>query len=266
MLEPATGVITLPDDLATPPDGLPGKDELENRLDDLRKRMVDLHQALGAERKQALLVVLQGRDASGKDGTVWKVFGPLNPALCDVTSFKVPTDLERRHDYLWRIHQAVPPRGIIGIFNRSHYEDVLVVRVDALAPEDSWRRRFEEINAFERYLAANDVTILKFFLHISRKEQRKRLEARLDDPSKNWKFEPGDLAKRDQWEEYTDAYEEVLTRCSTEWAPWYVVPADSKPARNYLIAERVVAALERMDPKYPDADPDIKDWRKKIRK
>lgn len=238
------------------PSGDPPKEALEERLDSLTDRLDDLQTRLYAEGRHAVLVVLQGRDAAGKDGTIRKVFGRLDPQGLTTTAFKVPTALELSHDYLWRVHRAVPARGEIGIFNRSHYEDLLVVRVDELVPEAVWRPRFEQINRFERNLVENGVTLLKFFLHISRAEQRERLLARLEDPAKYWKFDEDDLRKREQWDAYTRAYEEVLSRTSTEAAPWYVVPADRKPWRNVLVAEVFVEALERLDPRYPSAPPE----------
>lgn len=245
------------DAAARPGSGLPDKSDLEDELDKLRTRIGELQSALGAEGKHALLVVFQGRDASGKDGTVQSVFRESNPALCTVTSFKRPTELELRHDYLWRVHQTIPPRGMVGIFNRSHYEDVLVVRVHQLVPEARWRKRYDHINAFEQLLTDEGVTILKFFLHISREEQRKRLEERLANPAKNWKFQKGDLAERALWDQYTDAYAEMLERTSTAAAPWYVVPGDKNKARDYLVAQVIARALEDLDPQYPPADPEV---------
>jgi PPK2 family polyphosphate:nucleotide phosphotransferase len=220
-------------------------------------RLVELQTALYAESKQALLIVLQGRDAAGKDGLTRNVFGPLNSQGCVVSNFKRPTDYELARDYLWRVHQAVPPKGTIGIFNRSQYEDVLVVRVHKLVPKSVWSKRFEQINHFEKMLTGNGVTILKFMLHISKEEQKTRLLERLNDPLKNWKFQVGDLEERKRWEEYTEAYEDVLERTSTEWAPWFVVPSDRKKARDLLVATVVVDALERMAPKFPRVDPDV---------
>jgi PPK2 family polyphosphate:nucleotide phosphotransferase len=240
------------------------KSDLRDRLDAVTGRMDRLQEALFAEAKRSLLVVLQGRDTSGKDGTIRKVFGPLDPQGTVVTAFKAPTEIELRHDFLWRVHQAVPPRGLIGIFNRSHYEDVLVVRVRRLVPESVWRGRFEQINRFERNLVDTGTTILKFYLHISRAEQRERLLARLDEPDKFWKFNPGDLEDRKRWDDYTVAAEEMLARTSTETAPWYVVPADRKPLRDVLVAETVVAAIERMDPKYPSPSGDLAAWRREL--
>jgi PPK2 family polyphosphate:nucleotide phosphotransferase len=189
------------------------------------------------------------------------VFGPLNPQGVAVTAFQAPSPLELSHDFLWRVHLAVPPRGHVGIFNRSHYEDVLVVRVDGLVPEPVWRRRYEQINEFERMLSQNGVTVLKFLLHVSREEQRERLRARLDDPAKYWKFDDGDLRKREQWEAYTEAFREMLARTSTPWAPWYLVPADRKPVRDLLVAQVVLEALERMEPRYPGPPPGLEGFR-----
>ena len=248
---------TLDDAEARRPDGLPAKTERQGQLQALKERMIELQRRLFAEGRQALLVVLQARDAGGKDGTIRREFGAINPQGCRVTGYGKPTERELKQDYLWRIHTAVPRRGMIGIFNRSHYEDVLVVRVKELVPESIWRSRYEQINDFERMLRENDVTILKFFLHVSKDEQRSRLLRRLKDPKRNWKFNPEDLKARDEWEAYTDAYREVLSRCSTDWAPWYVVPADSKSSRDVLVAQVVVDALERMDPEFPTADADV---------
>ena len=230
-----------------------------------RDRIESLGSALAAEQTRALLVVLQGRDTAGKDGVIRKVFGDVNPAYCQVNNFKRPTPLELRHDFLWRGHAVVPPAGTIGIFNRSHYEDVLVVRVHSLVPERLWRKRYDHINGFERMLVDHGVTVCKFMLHISREEQRQRLEERLADPAKNWKFAVGDLGERERWDDYTAAYEEMLERTSTPWAPWYVVPADQKSVRDFLVAEVVVDALERLDPKYPTADPAVLACRGRIR-
>ncbi len=240
------------------------KAALRERLDGLTQKIDRLQEALFAEGKRALLVVLQGRDTSGKDGTIRNVFGPLDPQGTVMTAFKAPTELELRHDFLWRVHQAVPARGMVGIFNRSHYEDVLVVRVRQLAPESVWRARYEQINCFERNLVETGTTILKFYLHISRDEQRERLLARLDEPEKFWKFNPGDLEDRKRWDDYTVAGEEMFARTSTETAPWYVVPADRKPVRDVLVAETVLATLERMDPKYPAPTGDLAAWRREL--
>jgi PPK2 family polyphosphate:nucleotide phosphotransferase len=194
-------------------------------------------------------------DAGGKDGTIKHVMRGVNPQGCQVTSFKVPTKEELEHDFLWRVHKAVPRRGYIGIFNRSHYEDVLVVRVDNLAPEPVWQQRYEQINHFEKLLADTGTTILKFYLHISKDEQKERFEARLQDPHKNWKFSMEDVEKRQQWDDYTHAFEDALSRCSTPWAPWYVIPANHKWYRNLVISEIIVDTLTRLDMRYPPPLP-----------
>ena len=233
------------------------KSTVAKHLEQNTARLAELQFRLFAESRQAVLIVLQGMDASGKDGTVRHVMSGLNPASCRVQSFKVPTALEARHDYLWRIHQVVPARGEIGIFNRSHYEEVLVVRVQELVPKEIWKRRYDQINDFEQMLTENGVTILKFFLHIDKAEQRDRLQARLDDPAKNWKFERGDLTVRRQWDAYQRAYEDVLSRCSTRWAPWFVVPANKKWFRNLAVSEILRITLEDLHPQFPKPLPGI---------
>lgn len=235
-------------------DLFPDRDEAETSLKADTKEIDKLQDQLWAERSRSLLVVLQGIDTAGKDGTVRGVFGECGPLGVQVTPFGVPNAEEAAHDYLWRIHNATPKKGMIGVFNRSHYEDVLVVKVRKFAPTDVVEQRYEQINAFERYLTENGVTILKFMLHISKDEQKKRLEARLEQPKHNWKFNPGDLEDRKLWDDYEKAYETMLERCSTEHAPWRVVPADKKWKRNAIIASVVRGALERMDPKYPKPD------------
>ena len=248
--------ISLSDKAALPPRSLDADDStLEKKMEKLRMRLDELQNALYAESKQSLLVVLQARDAGGKDGTIRRVFSFVNPQGCSVTAFKGPSHVELAHDYLWRVHAAVPAHGMIGIFNRSHYEDILAVRVHKLAPKKVWKSRYEEINDFERMLTNNGVTIVKFFLHISKEEQRARLSERLTDPSKNWKFQAGDLDERALWDGYTQAYIDVFRKCSTTVAPWFIVPADRKHARDYLVLEKIVSTLERMKPKYPAADP-----------
>jgi PPK2 family polyphosphate:nucleotide phosphotransferase len=248
---------TLDDASAAASPEAPEKSELRDRLAELGQRMAHSQEALYAEGKRALLVVLQARDTGGKDGAIRHVFGRLNPLGIEVTSFKVPTPLELRHDYLWRVHQRVPSAGLIGVFNRSHYEDVLVVRVHGLVPPEVWKPRYEQINAFERHLVANGVTILKFCLHISAEEQRQRLIARLRDPSKHWKFNPGDLKERARWQDYTEAYADAIEATGTAAAPWYVVPADRKPVRDVLIAQVVVETLERMAPRFPPSEAGV---------
>jgi len=220
------------------------------------KRLFELQERLYAEGRRALLVVLQAMDTGGKDGTIKHVFTGVNPTGCRVTSFKQPSEEELAHDFLWRIQKAVPRYGEIGIFNRSHYEDVLIVRVHELVPKAVWKTRYERINHFEKDLVASGIHILKFFLHISKEEQKERLEARLADKAKRWKFDVGDLAERKRWDFYQKAYTEALTRCSTEHAPWIVVPANRKWFRNLVVARAIVEKLESMDPKprQPKAD------------
>ena len=248
--------ISLGDKAALPPRSLDADDKtLEKKMEKLRVRLDELQNALYAESKRSLLVVLQARDAGGKDGTIRRVFSSVNPQGCTVTSFKAPSQVELAHDYLWRVHAAIPARGMIGIFNRSHYEDILAVRVHKLAPKKVWKKRYDEINDFERTLTDNGVTIVKFFLHISKEEQRVRLGERLTDTAKNWKFQAGDLDERALWADYTKAYVDVLRKCSTKYAPWFIVPADRKHARDYLVLEKIVSTLEEMKPEYPKADP-----------
>src|SRR5688572_22557719 len=233
----------------------PGHGKSEEELEALSgkesARIADLQQVLWADASRALLIVLQGRDASGKDGTIRKVFTAVNPQGCTVSSFKQPTELERRHDYLWRIHSQIPPKGMIGIFNRSHYEDILVPRVHGLVPKKIWSARYDQINDFERMLTDNGVVMLKFMLHISHAEQKVRFEERISDETKNWKFRIGDLEDRKRWDDYTKAYRGILERTSTEWAPWFVVPADDKDVRNYLIARCIADTLESLDLHFP---------------
>jgi len=252
--------LLLSDDDATPPKDLPKGDELERKLEKQLEKLGKLQQVFYADGRHALLVVVQGRDASGKDGVVGTVFSACNPQGVEVKSFKAPNSLELEHDYLWRIHNAVPRRGMIGIFNRSHYEDVLVVRVHSLVPKEVWSGRYQQINDFERMLAENGTVILKFFLHVSRDEQKQRMIERIDDPAKNWKFNAGDLDERKLWDEYTEAYRDALRKCSTPWAPWYVVPADKNKARNYLVAKRIVAALEDLHLEFPKPKTDLKQY------
>ncbi len=219
------------------------------------REIARLQEQLYADGRHALLVVLQGMDASGKDGTVRHVFSGVNPQGVIVHSFKEPTPREAREDFLWRVHQAVPQRGVIGVFNRSHYEDVLVTRVHRLIPEEVWRMRYRQINDFERMLTESNVHILKFFLHISREEQKKRFDRRLKDPRRHWKFSASDLKEREHWEEYQKAYADVLEHCSTEWAPWTVVPADHKWYRNLIVARAVAAKMADLHLRYPEKTP-----------
>ncbi|MEP7244586.1 MAG: polyphosphate kinase 2 family protein [Gammaproteobacteria bacterium] len=225
--------------------------EAEQVLKANRKRLEELQYKLYADGHFALLIVLQAIDGGGKDGTTRNVMTAFNPQGCTVTSFKAPSPEELRHDYLWRIHKHMPPRGEVAVFNRSHYEDVLVVRVDNLAPKAVWKPRFEQINNFERTLTESNVHVLKFFLQISKDEQRKRFEERLAEPAKQWKFSPADLDKRKQWNQYAAAFEDVLTRCSTKWAPWYLIPGDKKWFRNLAVSQIVADELARMPLSFP---------------
>ena len=238
--------------------GAPGDKKATTKvLEELSERVAGLQERLYAESKQSLLVVLQAMDAGGKDGTVKHVFTGANPQGVRVTSFKQPTADELARDFLWRVHAAVPPHGYIGIFNRSHYEDVLIARVHELVEESVWRRRYRHINHFESLLHDAGTRVVKLFLHISPEEQAERLQKRLDDPEKRWKFQRGDLAERARWDEYQAAYEEAIARTSTEHAPWYVVPGDRKWFRNWAVSRIVIEALEDMDPQYPKPVADL---------
>jgi PPK2 family polyphosphate:nucleotide phosphotransferase len=217
-------------------------------------RLEAVQEVIWAEHRRRVLIVLQGIDASGKDGTIGHVMSAFNPLGCRAVPFGVPTGSEQAHDYLWRIHAQVPGDGEIVIFNRSHYESVLVERVDELVPEAVWSRRYDQINAFERLLVEEGTTIIKLFLHISKDEQLERFKARLDDPEKRWKFRTGDLTERTHWDAYQRAFEDALTRTSTEAAPWYIVPADRKWFRDLAVGEIVAASLEALHPRYPDRD------------
>ena len=228
-------------------------------LDDNRTALAELQYKLYAESKQSLLVVLQGIDAAGKDGTIRKVFTAFNPQGCPVTSFKAPSKRELAHDYLWRVHKAAPPKGSVGVFNRSHYEDVLIVRVQNFVAESVWSKRYDEINQFEQHLSNNGTRVLKFFLYIDPDEQKERFQARLDDPTKNWKFSKGDLDQRKLWDDYIAAYQDMLDKCSTDQAPWYVVPANRKWFRNVLVSQVVRETLEDMNPQIPDAEDGLDD-------
>jgi PPK2 family polyphosphate:nucleotide phosphotransferase len=226
---------------------------IEKNLEHLR----ELQAVFYASGRKALLVVLQAMDAGGKDGVVSHVFSGVNPQGCIVHSFKVPTELESRHDYLWRIHAAAPPRGMIGIFNRSHYESLLVERVEDLTPKSVWSERFDSINAFEKMLTDEGTVILKFHLNISRDEQKKRLKARLDQPDSRWKFSAGDVKERRKWNDYRAAYNDLLSRCSTTHAPWFVVPSDHKWFRNWVVSDTIVRTMKKLDLKYPKPKEDL---------
>ncbi|MCJ7549201.1 MAG: polyphosphate kinase 2 family protein [Anaerolineae bacterium] len=223
---------------------------------DANRRLEALQELLYAEGKQRVLIVLQAMDTGGKDGVIRHVFEGVNPQGVKVAGFKVPSQVEVAHDYLWRVHQKTPGKGEIAVFNRSHYEDVLVVRVHHLVPDAVWSRRYDHINAFERMLADEGTVILKFFLHISKEEQRERLQARLDEPDKRWKFSLGDLDERKLWDDYIAVYEDVLSKTSTEWAPWYVVPADRKWYRNLVIGTVLTEVLEGLDMQHPEFEGD----------
>jgi PPK2 family polyphosphate:nucleotide phosphotransferase len=239
--------------------GFDGKkeDALEN-LKESTKRLDELQELLYAEHKHKLLIVLQAMDTGGKDGTIRRVFEGVNPQGVRVASFKVPTSEELDHDFLWRVHKQVPGKGEIVIFNRSHYEDVLAVRVHKLAPEQVWQLRYQQINDFERLLSEEGTTILKFYLHIDLDEQKKRLQDRLDDPMAQWKFNINDLAERKLWPEYMKAYEDALEKTSTEWAPWYIVSANHKWFRDWVVTNAIVKALQRMSMRYPRLAQDPK--------
>jgi PPK2 family polyphosphate:nucleotide phosphotransferase len=233
------------------------KAESRGELARLRRRLSELQRVLWADGGNAFLFVLQAMDTGGKDGTIRKVLSGVNPQGVDVTGFGVPTELERSHDYLWRVHARTPAKGRIGVFNRSHYEDVLVVRVNELVPESQWSRRYAHIRAFEERLVDEGTTIRKVMLHISKDEQRARLESRLEDPTKNYKFNPNDLDARSRWDDYMAAYEDAMSLTSTEVAPWYVVPADRKWYRNLVVARILVETLESLDLRYPNAEVDL---------
>jgi PPK2 family polyphosphate:nucleotide phosphotransferase len=233
------------------------KSDAEDHLAKNLERLAVLQYLLYAESRRSLLVVLQGIDAGGKDGTVRHVMSGLNPQGVVVTSFKVPEGAEKRHDYLWRVHQAVPEYGKIGIFNRSHYEDVLVVRVHDLVPKSVWSQRYDQINDFERMLSSNGVHIVKFLLYIDKEEQARRFRERLDDKTKNWKFSPADLKEREYWDQYVAAYQDMLRKCSTSHAPWFVIPANKKWFRDLAVSGILVHTLESMSLKYPKPTADL---------
>lgn len=223
----------------------------------LCQRIGELEELLNANASQSIIILLQGMDTSGKDGTVRRVLEFVDPAGVQAANFKSPSREELAHDFLWRIHQAVPRYGRIGVFNRSHYEDVLIARVKNLVPKEVWAPRYDQINSFEKYLTENNIHLLKFFLHISKEEQAERLQSRLDNPRKQWKFETADLAMRADWKEFMEAYEIALNKCSTEWAPWHIIPANRKWYRDYVIAQTVVEAMEKLKLKWPKPKEDL---------
>ncbi len=233
------------------------KAETKKILKSIQNQMRELQELLYAESKWSVLIVLQAMDTGGKDGTIKNVMGSVDPQGCDVQNFKVPTPEELSHDFLWRAHKVTPAKGKIVIFNRSYYEDVLVVRVHNLVPKEVWSKRYDQINSFEKCLVENNTVILKFYLHISKDEQKKRLEERLNDPTKHWKFSEADLKERQYWNDYMDAYEDVLTKCSTDYAPWYIVPANKKWYRNVIVGETIVKRLKELNMKYPKPKTDL---------
>jgi PPK2 family polyphosphate:nucleotide phosphotransferase len=236
-----------------------GESHVDEKLIEDMERLSDLQELLYASKKYALLVVLQGIDTGGKDGTIRHVFKSVNPQGVQVTSFKQPTPLELSHDFLWRAHNAIPPKGFIGVFNRSYYEDVLVVRVHDLVKEKVWKARYDQINAFEEMLTQNGILLLKFFLYISKDEQKRRLQARLNDKDKQWKFSTADLKERAYWDAYVDAYEDMLTKCNSEAAPWHIVPGNAKWYRNLIISDSIVQTLEGLKLKPPKRESDLSD-------
>jgi PPK2 family polyphosphate:nucleotide phosphotransferase len=235
------------------------KSDSTGEIAGLREKLAGLQEALYAEHQRSVLIVVQGMDTSGKDGAIKSLCLGLDPNGVQLTNFKYPTAEERDHDFLWRVHKATPRKGAVALWNRSHYEDVLVPLVHGEITREAWRARCADINAFEQLLVDNDVTILKFFLHISKEEQKCRLEARLQEPEKLWKFNPADLQERRLWDDYQMAYDDVINSCTTEQAPWWIVPADRKWMRNLVMLETVVATLKKMEPKYPPAEFDPKE-------
>ncbi len=234
--------------------GIKNKKNARQELDENIAVLADLGYRLYAEDRRSLLLVLQGMDTAGKDGTIRHVMRGFNPQSCRVTSFKQPGVEELAHDFLWRVNLAAPRKGFVGIFNRSHYEDVLVVRIHKLVPKSEWESRYERINLFEKLLRDGGTTIVKVFLHIDKEEQRRRLQARLDDPNKRWKFSRADLKEREYWNDYQRVYEAALTRCNTEYAPWHVIPANRKWYRNLVVSRILRKTLEKMSPQFPPAE------------
>jgi PPK2 family polyphosphate:nucleotide phosphotransferase len=240
------------------------KEEAREKTHRLTQRIGELQELLHANGRQALLIVLQGMDTSGKDGSAKRVLDFVNPAGVETANFKTPSAEELAHDFLWRVHKALPRYGQIGVFNRSHYEDVLVVRVLKLQPVSVWRPRYDQINAFEKHLSANNIVLLKFFLHISRAEQGERLRERIADPHKNWKFQPEDLKMRAHWAKFQKAYEDAINYCSTYYAPWHVIPANRKWYRDFMIAKIVVKTIEGLKLKWPKPHPELSKFLKLI--
>jgi PPK2 family polyphosphate:nucleotide phosphotransferase len=239
------------------------KDSAQPELEKHAQRLHDLQYLMYAENKRSLLIILQGMDAAGKDGTISHVLAAMNPQGCRVYAFKTPSAEELAHDYLWRVHQVTPRKGYVAVFNRSHYEDVLVVRVHSLVTKEVWSKRYDEINAFERSLSNNDTYILKFYLHIDKEEQLARFKQRLDDPTRHWKISESDYAEREYWNDYQKAYEEAISKCSTDYAPWYIIPANHKWFRNLAVSQIVVDALESLNMKLPAPTANIEEIKKK---
>jgi PPK2 family polyphosphate:nucleotide phosphotransferase len=239
-----------------------GREQAQPEIENYLQRMEKFQGLLYAERKHALLIVLQGIDAAGKDGVCWHVVKGMNPQGCSVTGFKQPSSEELAHDFLWRVHQRTPALGHVGVFNRSHYEDVLVVRVHKLVPKDIWQQRYDLINEFERMLVLANTTVIKFFLYISRDEQLERFKQRLDDPARHWKISDSDYKERELWDDYTLAYEDMLSKCSTKHAPWYVIPSNHKWFRNLAVSQIICATFEEMDMTMPAPSVDIAAIRK----
>lgn len=247
-------------------DPFESKTEAREHLTRVTEQLQDLQYRLYAEQKQSLLVVLQAPDAAGKDGTIRKVFGPLNPQGVKTSPFKVPSTEERSHDFLWRIHSKAPAVGDIAVFNRSHYEDVLVVRVEELVAKSIWQQRYDHINHFESLLVDRGTRIVKIYLHISRDEQLERFGERLANPDRHWKLNAGDYAAREKWDEYKSAYEDMMQRCNSDDAPWFVIPADKKWYRDVAVAEIIHQTLRQMDPQYPPVEADIDEIRRLYKK
>ena len=250
------------------PDSTPGLKHPKRISKDMASdhvKLFNLQERLFAERKRSLLIVLQAMDTGGKDGTITHVIGNLNPQGVQITAFKAPTPEDRRHGFLWRIRRALPVKGDVGIFNRSHYEDVLIARVHDLAKPQVIERRYSQINDFEKELVRKGTQVVKFFLHISYDEQRRRLTERLLEPDKNWKFNPNDIKERAYWDDYQSAYSIAITNCSTKWAPWYVIPADNKDYRNWAVSKILIETLEDMDPQFPHPKLDIPRLMKRLK-
>lgn len=250
----------LRDEDAAPPAGLPDSGHLKHDFKDLRDRLKDLGRTLRTDQQRAVLVILQGRNASGKDSTTRKVFRKVDPQALHFARFERPTRLEQQHDFLWRVHRDIPPYGSIGVFSRSHYEDILVPWIQGNLTEEKLEQRLRQVNDFERMLSENGVTVIKLFLHISREEQRQRFLKRLHRSDKHWKFDPADLEDRDRWREFTQIYRRIFVETSTPWAPWYVVPANHRRSRNYLISQLLVDTLQQMELTYPQPQLDLSQY------